>query len=343
MPRALRIEYPGAVYHVMSRGNHGDLIFRDESDREAFLKRLGQASEKTGWLIHAYVLMGNHYHLLLETPRGNLVAGMKWLQGAYTQRFNSRHKLWGHLLQGRYKALNVDGNDKSYFETVATYIHLNPVRARIVLPDHQRLSTFRWSSYPHYLARPAKRPVWLSVEKTLASAGAKRDDASGRRSYEAFMEGRALECGSKRSREPLEQAWRKIRRGWYLGESSFKDRLLDVLGQKKTRPKTSSVGGGAVESEREAAVEAWIVDALKALKLSEEDLSRLAKGADTKLALAWRLRRETTLSREWIAQRLHMGHVTRVTQAWREVEGAKQGALLKLRRQVKSIGIKGEG
>ena len=149
----------------MSRGNHGDLIFRDDSDREAFLKCLGQAAEKTGWLIHAYVLMGNHYHLLLETPRGNLVAGMKWLQGADTQRFNSRHKLWGHLLQGRYKALNVDGNDKSYFQTVATYIHLNPVRARIVLPDHQRLSTFRWSSYPHYLARPAKRPVWLSVEK----------------------------------------------------------------------------------------------------------------------------------------------------------------------------------
>ena len=125
-----------------------------------------------------------------------------------------------------------------------------------------------------------------------------------------------------------------------MGEFSFKDRLLDVLGQTKTRPKTSSVGGGAVESEREAAVEAWIVDALK---LSEEDLSRLAKGADTKLALASRLRRETTLSREWIAQRLHMGHVTRVTQAWREVEGAKQGAFLKLRRQVKSIGIKGEG
>jgi putative transposase len=173
--------------------------------------------------------------------------------------------------------------------------------------------------------------------EALASARAKRDDASGRRSYEAFIEGRALECGSKRTREPLEQAWRKIRRGWYLGEFSFKDRLLDVLGQTKTRPKTSSVGGGAVESEREAAVEAWIVDDLKALKLSEEDLSRLAKGADTKLALAWRLRRETTLSREWIAQRLHMGHVTRVTQAWREVEGAKQGALLKLRRQGVSI------
>lgn len=81
MARALRVEYPGAIYHVMSRGNHGDPIYRDDKDREAFLKCLGEACGKTGWAIHAFVLMGNHYHLLLETPKGNLVAGMKWLQG----------------------------------------------------------------------------------------------------------------------------------------------------------------------------------------------------------------------------------------------------------------------
>jgi len=236
----------------------------------------------------------------------------------------------------------VDGDDKSYFQTVATYIHLNPVRARIVSPDHQRLSTFRWSSYPHYLARPAKRLSWLSVERTLASAGVRRDDACGRRGYEAFIEGRALECGSKRSREQLEQAWRKIRRGWYLGESSFKDRLLDVLGRRKTRAKASSVVGGAAQAELEQEAEAWIVAAVKSLGLSEANLNRLAKGADIKLVLAWRLRCETTLSREWIAKRLHMGHVTRVTQAWREVEGAKRGRLAKLRKRVKSIGIRSE-
>jgi len=103
MARPLRIQYPGAVYHVMARGNHGQGVFQDDRDRQSFLEALGEACEKTGWRIHAYVLMGNHYHLLVETPEGNLVEGMKWVQGAYTQRYNSRHKLFGHLFQGRYK------------------------------------------------------------------------------------------------------------------------------------------------------------------------------------------------------------------------------------------------
>src|SRR6266567_6545924 len=109
MARPLRIQYPGAVYHVMARGNHGQEIFQDERDRECFVQTLGEACEKSGWKIHAYVLMGNHYHLLVETPESNLVSGMKWVQGAYTQRYNSRHRLGGHLFQGRYKAVIVDG------------------------------------------------------------------------------------------------------------------------------------------------------------------------------------------------------------------------------------------
>jgi len=99
MARKPRIEYPGAVYHVLSRGNRKESIYRNESDYELFLNTLEEACSKTGWLVHAFVLMGNHYHLLLETPEANLVHGMKWLQGTYTQRFNSRHNLSEHLLQ----------------------------------------------------------------------------------------------------------------------------------------------------------------------------------------------------------------------------------------------------
>ena len=109
MARALRIEYPGAVYHVMARGNQGGPVFADDLDRRRWLETLAEGCEKTGWQVHAYVLMGNHYHLLVETPEGNLVAGMKWLQGTYTQRYNGRHGIFGHLFQGRYKALVVDG------------------------------------------------------------------------------------------------------------------------------------------------------------------------------------------------------------------------------------------
>ena len=132
MARPIRIQYPGAVYHVMARGNHGQAIFQDDADRQRFLETLGEACEKTGWRIHAYVLMGNHYHLLVETPEGNLVAGMKWVQGAYTQRYNGRHKLFGHLFQGRYKAVPVEGGDAIILQVVSTYIHLNPARAGLI-------------------------------------------------------------------------------------------------------------------------------------------------------------------------------------------------------------------
>ena len=104
MPRKLRIQYPGAMYHVMSRGNRREDVFLDDVDRQDFLKTLAEACQKTGWQIHAYCLMGNHYHLVLETPNANLVPGMAWLQGAYTIRLNHRHKLIGHVLSGRYKA-----------------------------------------------------------------------------------------------------------------------------------------------------------------------------------------------------------------------------------------------
>jgi REP element-mobilizing transposase RayT len=102
MARSMRIQYRGAAYHVMARGSHGQAIFADDLDRRRFLETLGEACQRTGWRVHAYVLMGHHYHLLLETPEPNLVAGMKGLQGAYTQRYNSRHRLFGHLFQGRY-------------------------------------------------------------------------------------------------------------------------------------------------------------------------------------------------------------------------------------------------
>ena len=141
MARKVRIEFPGAIYHVMSRGDHQEAIFRDDQDRKRFLETLGEACAKTGWRAHAYVLMGNHYHLLLETPESNLSAGMKWLQGTYTQRFNSRHKVYGHLFQGRYKALNVE-DDNDYFQTASDYIHLNPVRAGLAAAEAGALKSF---------------------------------------------------------------------------------------------------------------------------------------------------------------------------------------------------------
>src|SRR5438309_2187751 len=120
MARKLRIQYPRAVYHVMNRGDRRESIFHDDADRQRFIETLGEACGKTGWQVHAYCLMPNHFHLVLETPQPNLVAGMKRFLGTHTGRFNRRHKLFGHLFSGRYKALSVDSATPGYLKTATT-------------------------------------------------------------------------------------------------------------------------------------------------------------------------------------------------------------------------------
>src|SRR6266513_3072948 len=156
MARKLRVEYEGAIYHLMNRGDHREAIFRDDEDRHLFMSTLSQTCEKTDWQVHAYCLMPNHFHLVVETPKANLVAGMKWFLGTYTGRFNRRHKLSGHLFSGRYKALIVEGSGNGYLRTVCDYVHLNPVRAKL-LSKEQKLRAYRWSSYGEYLKRPGQR------------------------------------------------------------------------------------------------------------------------------------------------------------------------------------------
>src|SRR6266540_6014402 len=168
--RKLRVEYAGAIYHVMSRGDRREPIFQDEADRQRFVETLGEGCERSGWQVHAYCLMPNHFHLVVETPQPTLVAGMKWFLGTYTGRFNRRHKLFGHLFSSRYKSLIVDGSGSGYLRTVCEYVHLNPVRAKL-LTREAPLHSYRWSSYPWYVAGPGKRPVWLRVDRLLGGDG----------------------------------------------------------------------------------------------------------------------------------------------------------------------------
>jgi len=137
MARKLRVEYAGAIYHVVNRGDRRQPIFRDEADRERFVETLGEACVRSGWQVQAYCLMPNHFHLVVETPQPTLVAGMKWFLGTYTGRFNRRHKLFGHLFSGRYKALIVDGSGRGYLRTVCDYVHLNPARAKLISEEQK--------------------------------------------------------------------------------------------------------------------------------------------------------------------------------------------------------------
>jgi REP element-mobilizing transposase RayT len=164
MARQRRIEYEGAIYHVMARGDRREDIVKDDVDRERFEETLREVVERSGWVLFGWVLMGNHYHFLFKTPEANLVAGMTWFQATWTSRFNHRHRLWGHLFGGRYKAIPVEDGD--YLTRLIHYIHLNPVRAGLV-KQQDGLESYRWSSLSDYLKPKRKRRSWVDVERGM--------------------------------------------------------------------------------------------------------------------------------------------------------------------------------
>jgi REP element-mobilizing transposase RayT len=309
MPRQLRLEYRGAIYHVINRGDRREDIFRDDEDRQCFLSTLGEACQKTRWEVLAYCLMRNHFHLVTETPDANLVAGMKWLLGVYTKRFNIRHKGCGHLFAGRYKALIVDGGGSGYLRTVCDYVHLNPVRAKWLAPEAP-LESFLWSSYAEYLKAPRERPPWLRVERLLGEKGIPKDSAAGRRELARQME---------RRREQEESTdYREVRRGWCLGSEGFR---RDLLAAAADRAGSNQYGSDRFESSEERA-RRMIARELKRLGWAEGELTRRRKGDRHKVALARRLRAETTMSLAWIAERLRMGSWSYVSNLLRTTKTA---------------------
>ncbi len=321
MARKPRIEYPGAVYHVMARSNRGEVIFSKDGDYQAFLNCLGEVCERTGWRVHAYVLMENHYHLLLETPEANLVAGMKWLQGTFTQRYNTAHGVVGHLFQGRYKALVVNPREPEYFRIVSTYIHLNPVRAGMVdVENGMPLSGYSWSSYPAYGSASTKRPVWLEVKRVLACVNLK-DGVRGRGEYVRYMEERAQESIDEARGQELKDEAKLIRRGWCLGDGSFRDLMMEEL-EKVMTPRHRGSYHGMERSEHDAHMaERMLEKGLKCLGLAEGELNELARNDERKAALAGWLRTRTIMGNRWIGERLKMGHemnVSRAVKSYRE-------------------------
>ena len=293
MPRPLRIQYAGARYHIMSRGDRREAIFLEKADRSDFLRTLGQTCQKTRWQVHAYCLMSNHFHLVVETPQPNLALGMKWLLGTYTQRFNRRHRHWGHLFGGRYKAQLIDERSPSYLLRACNYVHLNPVRARMV-KEKEKLESFEWSSYPAYL-RPKLRAAWLRVDRLLGEHGLQRDTAASRRAFARRM--------IRVQQEMSDERYDDLRRGWRIGAEDFCDRLADKLARR-------GKGGEQAKERKEtdaALAEAMVQKALAAVRWREIDLARQPKGHSVKAHLARKLRSQTPMSRQWIAHRLRMG------------------------------------
>jgi len=210
MARPLRLEFPNAIYHVTARGNARSDIFLDDEDRELFLVCLGEVVTRFGWLCHAYCLMGNHYHLMIETPEGNLSLGMRQLNGVYTQRFNRRHGRVGPLFQGRYKAILVDRD--SYLLELCRYVVLNPIRAGMV----KKIERYGWSSYPATLGLAAC-PAWLATDWILGQFAKTR--AVARRRYAQFV---ADGAGSA-------SPWTEVRGQALLGSEDFVEKMRPLL------------------------------------------------------------------------------------------------------------------
>jgi len=178
MVRPLRIEFPGAIYHITSKGDRKEDIFNDDHDRAMFLEILEWTIERSHWLCHAYCLMNNHYHLLIETPEANLSYGMRQLNGVYTQRYNKMHDTVGHLFQGRFKSILVE--KESYLLELCRYLVLNPVRAKMV----KRPWEYQWSSYLGTSGRVSPYK-FLTTDWILSQFGSSRKTAQ--KDYEAFI------------------------------------------------------------------------------------------------------------------------------------------------------------
>ena len=223
MPRRLRIEFDGAIYHVMARGNARQDIVHDDDDRRRLLADLERTVTRTGWEVLSFVVMSNHFHLLLKTPRPNLAKGMQAFLSAYAQWCGRRRGRVGHLFQGRYKAEMIE--DESHYWTVSRYVHLNPVRAGIV----ERPEQWAWSSYPGYAA-PARRYPWVAHDALLSSwrGGFGGTGAVAARAYRKFVEAGLA--------EPPPSPFREAFGGRVLGSDRYVARLRSPAGPVVSDP-----------------------------------------------------------------------------------------------------------
>lgn len=296
MPRKLRLEYAGACYHVTNRGNFRRDLFSSPGAAQAFYRCLDEACTSFGWQVHAFVVMGNHFHLAVETPEPNLSEGMKWLQGTWTQRFNRLRKIVGRPFQGRYGAKHVEPGH--VLAQVAHYIHLNPFQAKLETAGH--LGAYRWSSLAWLPRRD--RPHWLEPSTVLQESGGLADTAAGWRSYSRY-----LELLAEENHRVREEKFAALTRSWAVGSVAFRAEIRARL--KDVRAERFLILGADRDAVREARKELWeeqLRTLAAAFRIALDRLPR-KKSAVEKLTLAAALKETTSVSRAWLAQRLQMG------------------------------------
>jgi REP element-mobilizing transposase RayT len=286
---------------VINRGNYRSDIFRSEGAKLAFEACLFTACAKSNWVLHAFVLMSNHYHLAVETPDGNLVAGMQWLQATFANRFNKRRGTRGHLFQGRYKSLLVEAGLP--MGQVCHYIHLNPVRAGVVTVA--ALKDYRFGNY-WYLSRPNQRPAFLQFGTALGEVGDLVDQVAGWQSYHDYLAWHARDGPAGRS-----QAYVTLSKGWALGSTDFKRALIHDHALAATSRAWEKQGAQEIKTEQ------WRIALARCLRHTDKTPQAITAGrksADWKVAIAAAMKLKTQVSNRWLCEQLHMGTPVAVSQ-----------------------------
>ena len=294
MPRKQRIEYAGATYHIISRGNYRKALFTVGESGPAFEKALFETVARCGWELYAYVIMSNHYHLAVRTPEPNLVDGMKWLQSTFATRFNRFTGERGHVFQGRYKSILLKENQG--LGGLVDYIHLNPARAR--MHPVAELEKHALSSFSKYVVG-GTAATGLQREAMLSLHGL----PNTKKGMSAYRDHLALADESDpRKRDELSK---RYCRGWFIGSKEAKKELADELNRAEKQIDWEGVDLKELNQSRwEQLVREQLVQKGK----SENDINASIKGALWKVEIALKLRTETTANNPWIAERLAMGH-----------------------------------
>lgn len=300
------MQFEGGIYHVINRGNYRADVFASERTKTAFLKCLGEACEKSGWRIHAWCVMSNHYHLAVETPRANLVDGMSWLQGTFATRFNRFKKEHGRLFQGRYKSLIVDPGDG--LGALCHYIHLNPVRAGLC--DIRGLTSWPWSSC-RWLSCPKERAKWYDPSEFLRHAGGLPNTAAGRRRYLGYLEGLAEHEAARK-----ELGFDQMSRGWSIGSREFRK---DLLKNHKAYAAARALGDDGLAEAKEEALQGLLGLLLIRVGVARAQITEEGKFVEWKLAVAAAMKSRTTVTNAWLRENLAMGsihEISRQVAAW---------------------------
>lgn len=323
MARKVRFERAGGLYHVLNRGNYRSWVFESEGAKRSFEKTLAEACQRSGWIVHAYVVMGNHYHLALETPEPNLGEGMRWLQSVFATRFNRYRGESGHLFQGRYKSIVVE--DWERLGWLCHYINLNPVRAGIC--SAAGLRGYGFGSYRHLWSKRT-RPGHLCFEACLEAAGGLRDAPAGWRGYARYLEWLAED-------EPRAKAmlFDRMSKGWALGSSGFRQALLD---DEKALKACLELGVDEAGEMRDSVWTAEFEHCLEILGKGEADVRADSKSADWKIATAAWIKESRLCRNGWLAERLRMGPASSVGRYVSEFQRGGRPAAKACYEQLKS-------